>query len=61
MSAGRHPKRASISFEDFRDWLEAMGLVFRARERLSRETPFAELIPLDELARRFEREHLLDA
>jgi hypothetical protein len=47
--------------EELLDELEDIGLVLLAQERLGEERPFEELTPLDELARQFGREHLLDA
>ena len=36
-----------------------MGIVLLAQERLADATPVDQLIPLEELARQFGREHLL--
>ncbi len=41
------------------DELEDVGIVLLAQERLAEPTPREQLIPLEELARRFGREHLL--
>jgi hypothetical protein len=45
--------------EDLLDELEDVGIVLLAQERLSEPTPADQLIPLDELARQFGREHLV--
>jgi len=39
--------------------LEDMGIILLAQERLAELTPVEQLIPIEELARRFGREHLL--
>lgn len=45
--------------EELFEELEDMGIVLLAQERLADATPVDRLIPLEELARQFGREHLL--
>lgn len=45
--------------EELLDELEDVGIVLLAQERLNDPTPVDQLIPLDELARPFGREHLV--
>lgn len=45
--------------DDLLDELEDVGIVLLAQERLAEPTPQGRLIPLEELARAFGREHLL--
>lgn len=45
--------------EELLEELEDMGIVLLAQERLADPTPVDQLIPLEELARQFGREHLL--
>ena len=45
--------------EELLDELEDLGIILLAQERLSEPTPVEQLIPLEELARQFGREHLL--
>ena len=45
--------------EELLDELEDLGILLLAEERLGQPTPFDQLIPLEELARQFGREHLL--
>ena len=45
--------------EELLEELEDVGILLLAQERLGKETPVDQLIPLDELARQFGREHLL--
>jgi hypothetical protein len=45
--------------EELLEELEDMGIVLLAQERLTDPTPVDQLIPLEELARQFGREHLL--
>lgn len=45
--------------EELLEELEDVGIVLLAQERLATPTPLEELIPLDELAGRFGRAHLL--
>ncbi len=52
-------ERAEREREELLEELEDMGIVLLAQARFAEPTPVAELIPLEELARRFGREHLL--
>lgn len=45
--------------EELLDELEDVGIVLLAQERLEHATPVDQLIPLEELAQRFGREHLI--
>jgi hypothetical protein len=45
--------------EELLDELEDMGIILLAQERLAEPTPVDQLIPLEELARQFGRQHLL--
>jgi hypothetical protein len=45
--------------EELLEELEDIGIMLLAQERLAGQTPIDELIPLEELARQFGREHLL--
>jgi hypothetical protein len=45
--------------EELFEELEDMGIVLLAQERLTTPTPVEQLIPLEELARQFAREHLI--
>ena len=45
--------------DELMDELEDLGIILLAQERLNEPTPVDELIPLEELAGRFGREHLL--
>ena len=52
-------EQAERENEELLDELEDIGIILLAQERLTDPTPVDQLIPLDELARRFGREHLL--
>lgn len=52
-------ERAERERDEVLEELEDMGIVLLAQARLAEPTPVAELIPMEELARRFGREHLL--
>jgi hypothetical protein len=45
--------------EDLLEELEDVGIVLLAQERLAEPTPVDQLIPLEELARQFGREHMV--
>ena len=45
--------------EELLEELEDVGIILLAQERLDSPTPVDQLIPLEELARRFGREHLI--
>lgn len=45
--------------EELLDELEDLGIILLAQERLAEPTPLERLIPLEQLARQFGREHLL--
>lgn len=45
--------------EELLDELEDVGIILLAQERLESATPVDQLIPLEELARQFGREHLI--
>lgn len=52
-------ERAEREKEELLEELEDMGIVLLAQERLAEPTPVGQLIPLEELARQFGREHLV--
>ena len=52
-------EQAEREKEELLDELEDVGIILLAQERLAEPTPVDQLIPLDELARRFGRDHLL--
>lgn len=52
-------ERVEQENDELLEELEDMGILLLAQERLATETPVDRLIPLDELARQFGREHLL--
>ena len=45
--------------DELLDELEDVGIVMLAQKRLAEPTPVGKLIPLEELAREFGRQHLL--
>ncbi|HEY7207344.1 MAG TPA: hypothetical protein VH416_03810 [Gaiellaceae bacterium] len=52
-------EQAEQEKEELLDELEDIGIILLAQERLAQPTPVDRLIPLEELARQFGREHLL--
>lgn len=52
-------EQAERENEELLDELEDVGIILLAQERLAEPTPVERLIPLEELARQFGREHLL--
>jgi hypothetical protein len=52
-------EQAEREKEELLDELEDVGIILLAQERLAEPTPVEHLIPIEELARRFGREHLL--
>jgi hypothetical protein len=52
-------ERVQRENEELLDELEDVGIILLAQERLEDLTPVDQLIPLDELARQFGREHLI--
>ncbi len=52
---------AMRELEELEDDLEVFGMMLLARERLAEPTPAEDLIPVEDLARRFGAEELLDA
>ena len=52
-------EQAEQERDELIDELEDLGIVLLAQERRGEPTPVDELIPLEDLARRFGREHLI--
>lgn len=59
LAAVERLEQAEREKDELLEELEDMGIVLLAQERLAEPTPIRGLIPLEELARRFGREHLL--
>ena len=59
LAAVQRLEEAERENEELLDELEDLGIILLAQERLAEPTPVDQLIPLEELARRFGREHLL--
>lgn len=59
LAAVERLEQAEREKEELLDELEDVGIILLAQERLAAPTPAEQLIPLEELARRFGREHLL--
>ncbi len=53
-------EQAEQERDELVDELKDLGIVLLAQERLGELTPVAQPIPLEELARQFGREHLID-
>lgn len=59
LAAVERLEQAERENEELLDELEDVGIILLAQERLSEPTPIEQLIPIEELARRFGREDLL--
>lgn len=59
LAAVERLEEAEQEKEELLDELEDVGIILLAQERLAQPTPVERLIPLEELARQFGREHLL--